>query len=656
MAERGESTFGSHLSLGEMLLAALRLARRTVWSVNLVALGLVDATYCSAQLGRRLGVWRSAWAVTSGDRTISPHPLIEPDWIMWVRVGIHGSWLSAFWRRSSGLTSVGPALELPPGSAPAAWRCFRVLRRLASGSVVPAAASGAGGADRREVEEIAHSSALEAVEQSRRNRSRSSQQWVAADERKFWEDHAKHPLVIGERTVSVIMAVRNGEESVGAAVRSVLAQTWQEWHLIVVDDGSTDGTVAAAATAAAGDARISIVSQDPRGVGAARNQGLAHAEGVFVAFLDADNEWRPGFLSGVVSSLVRSGVDLAFSAVAVHGDQDTRYLGGSASYAELRDGSNVIDLNAMITTRDAIEKAGRFNERLARWVDFDLVLRILQEGEAVYCPFLGVDYDHRSSRSDRITTRESANWREVVLLPHFADVRSEARDRLEHRLSAIVVSRRGDEPELVETIGSILDNAGAQDTEVVVVETSSSSAAARIVRVAFASAPVRVVRMARDHGYALPANVGFLSSAGSLVAFIEPGTRFESTSLERFAARFDDPAVLGVRSRPSGVGRGAAPSEQVVRAPGLPEAGAVTSCLLVRASDFRIVGGFDPRFPAESCGIDLFRRLTLERDGSLVDIEEAVESRPSLGRNLSTEADLRLASAAWRESRPTSWS
>ncbi len=90
---------------------------------------------------------------------------------------------------------------------------------------------------------------------------------------------------------SIIIPVYNRCELLERAVASVLAQTDPDFELIIVDDGSTDGT--AAMVRACGDARVQYIYQPHRGVAAARNQGLARAGGTFAAFLDSDDRWLP---------------------------------------------------------------------------------------------------------------------------------------------------------------------------------------------------------------------------------------------------------------------------------------------------------------------------------------------------------------------------
>jgi len=100
--------------------------------------------------------------------------------------------------------------------------------------------------------------------------------------------------------LSVIMPVHNGMATLERAVRSVQAQSFPDWELLVVDDCSTDRSWEAVATWAAADPRIRpLHSAENRGPGAARNLGLRSARGQFIAYLDCDDEYDPQYLEHV---------------------------------------------------------------------------------------------------------------------------------------------------------------------------------------------------------------------------------------------------------------------------------------------------------------------------------------------------------------------
>ena len=89
--------------------------------------------------------------------------------------------------------------------------------------------------------------------------------------------------------VTVIMPVWNAEASLRKSVQSVLVQTLQDWELLLIDDGSTDGTAAIMAEMQAQDMRIRVLHQENQGPGPARNRGMDEATGRFCFFLDADD-------------------------------------------------------------------------------------------------------------------------------------------------------------------------------------------------------------------------------------------------------------------------------------------------------------------------------------------------------------------------------
>ena len=94
--------------------------------------------------------------------------------------------------------------------------------------------------------------------------------------------------------VSVIIPTYNHGRFIRETIESVLAQTASAHEVLVIDDGSTDDTPAVLSTLH--DRRLRVIRTENRGKGAARNRGLAEASGDFIAFLDSDDRWRPGFL------------------------------------------------------------------------------------------------------------------------------------------------------------------------------------------------------------------------------------------------------------------------------------------------------------------------------------------------------------------------
>lgn len=99
--------------------------------------------------------------------------------------------------------------------------------------------------------------------------------------------------------ISVVMPLFNKAESLVASVRSVQSQTISDWELVIVDDGSTDNGIERVRALA--DPRIKLISQSNQGVSVARNRGIKSTSADLIAFLDADDEWEPQFLSTILS-------------------------------------------------------------------------------------------------------------------------------------------------------------------------------------------------------------------------------------------------------------------------------------------------------------------------------------------------------------------
>jgi len=111
--------------------------------------------------------------------------------------------------------------------------------------------------------------------------------------------------------VSIIMPAYNVEPYVGEAIRSALAQTYTDFELIVVDDGSKDGTADVVRRRAREDPRIHLVQHANRGLAGARNSALRAARGAFIALLDSDDLWEPDFLAEQMAILeARPDVDI----------------------------------------------------------------------------------------------------------------------------------------------------------------------------------------------------------------------------------------------------------------------------------------------------------------------------------------------------------
>ena len=181
--------------------------------------------------------------------------------------------------------------------------------------------------------------------------------------------------------VSVIIPLYNKAPYVRKAVESVLAQSYEDWELVVVNDGSTDGSDMIVSEYI--DERVRIVSQDNQSVSAARNKGVELAKAELIAFLDADDWWDERFLEEMIAfteAYPNAGlwacnywyVKRGKTRVAVK--QESGYFDYAESY--LRNEAMPVWTGAVVLPKKSFEQAGGFNPIIRMAEDFDLWIRI----------------------------------------------------------------------------------------------------------------------------------------------------------------------------------------------------------------------------------------------------------------------------------------
>jgi glycosyltransferase involved in cell wall biosynthesis len=182
--------------------------------------------------------------------------------------------------------------------------------------------------------------------------------------------------------VSIVMPAYNVAWCIGRAIDSVLAQDFRSYELIVVNDGSTDGTLAVLDRYGAA---VTLIDQDNRGMSAARNRGIRQACGTYIAFLDADDWWLPEKLSRQVDLMTRR-PDLGFCSTAARvEDGNGRLLNlwrcpdGRSEILETLFAQNAAiagGCSAVIVRKELLERVGLFDESLGGFEDPDLWMRL----------------------------------------------------------------------------------------------------------------------------------------------------------------------------------------------------------------------------------------------------------------------------------------
>lgn len=191
--------------------------------------------------------------------------------------------------------------------------------------------------------------------------------------------------------VSAILPVFNGRRFLGPAVRSVAAQTLSPCELILVDDGSTDGSLAELEGLPPTPFPVRVLRQENAGQSAARNLAARHAEGEYLAFLDQDDQWHPQHLEQLVAPLdadpAVGWVYCDFDEMDLDGHLVTRtFLRAHGvkhpkqTIFECVAADLMVLPSASVVRRAAFEEVGGFDEALSGYEDDDLFVRFFRHG------------------------------------------------------------------------------------------------------------------------------------------------------------------------------------------------------------------------------------------------------------------------------------
>jgi glycosyltransferase involved in cell wall biosynthesis len=215
--------------------------------------------------------------------------------------------------------------------------------------------------------------------------------------------------------VSVVIPVFNAERYLAETLASVSAQTYRTIEVVVVDDGSTDRSVAIARDAGE---RVVVVPQENLGPAAARNRGARTARGRWIAFLDADDTWAPDKIERQLATcghLPWSHTDSVFVGGANDGRRDsalTPKSGGAVLEPLVR--GNFICTSSVVVDRDVLLTAGGFDESLRSIQDWDLWLRIAASHALGYVDEPLVGYRVHPVSVSRRTRANLANHLRVI--------------------------------------------------------------------------------------------------------------------------------------------------------------------------------------------------------------------------------------------------
>ncbi len=230
--------------------------------------------------------------------------------------------------------------------------------------------------------------------------------------------------------VSVIIPCHNQGRFVGCTIDSVIAQTVQDWEAIIVDDGSTDDS--AAVVSAYDDPRIRYIYQENLGASAARNTGILASRGKYLAFLDADDEWRPEFLERCLQVLEKNTSVAGVYARTQYMDESGALLpviaGGPQNPEALRRSiweGGQFPIHSALVRRDVVHEIGLFDEGLKTVNDWDFWIRVVRDHDLYAIPEVLAHYRVTANSLTTMTVHKLSN-RMTVLRKHLGPLEGES--------------------------------------------------------------------------------------------------------------------------------------------------------------------------------------------------------------------------------------
>lgn len=202
-------------------------------------------------------------------------------------------------------------------------------------------------------------------------------------------------------TISIILPAYNAEQTLIETIESVQNQTYSDWELIAIDDGSTDHTLNLLKEIP--DPRIQVFSYANGGVSMARNRGITHATGDYIAFLDADDLWTEDKLELQLAALKNNPqAGVAYSwVVYFNPERETQYpsiplhFEGNV-YGDLLLTNFLANGSNPLITREAVASVGEFDSTFPHCADWDYYLRLADECHFVVVPKHQVFYRQSS--------------------------------------------------------------------------------------------------------------------------------------------------------------------------------------------------------------------------------------------------------------------
>jgi glycosyltransferase involved in cell wall biosynthesis len=330
---------------------------------------------------------------------------------------------------------------------------------------------------------------------------------------KLSDDEPTNPLV------SVIMPVHNRIDSVKDAVESVLEQSYSNIELIIVDDGSEDGSKELLENIK--NKRIVLIHNDKcKGVSNARNMGLKAANGKYITYLDSDNIWDSRYVAAMVGAFIKlPDADAVYCGQLLFkgNDKHPSAVRFGSFNRSLLNNRNYIDINALCHTNELYKRIGGFDENLTRLVDYDFIMRISETSQMYSVPVLLSHYYY--DKAENTITKTPGYTKHLETVRKVRQKRMENNkprsnfdnlntDKLPSNKVSIIIPSYEALEDIQECINSILSSNGMEMFEIIVVDNFSSQTVVEYLDQLKAKNMIKLIKNDVNYGFTYAVNQG----------------------------------------------------------------------------------------------------------------------------------------------------
>ena len=308
--------------------------------------------------------------------------------------------------------------------------------------------------------------------------------------------------------ISIIMPTYNRKNIIQNSINSVLNQSYPYFELIIIDDGSTDGTDNLLNSVE--DDRVKIFRNDiNKGCSYSRNVGLKHANGDIIMYLDSDNEWDSEYIKTMVGAFIElPDADALYSGQFLYRTFDSKpYAIRFGSYNKpLLHNHNYIDLNCFCHKKHVLNEIGGFDESISVLIDWDLILKIsnifkIYSVPVILSKYFNHDSENRISNSsfDYVKVCKNVLDKNKILIKPYLPL---------NKKISIIIPNYESLDQIKICIDSVLSNESQELLDIIVVDNNSGDEVKEYLINLESEGKIRLILNKVNYGFSYAVNQG----------------------------------------------------------------------------------------------------------------------------------------------------